>query len=473
MDKTKISFLSLMILFLLPASVAAYDSDSEPVNTNAKNAWLNHSVWQTQGYGYILEIVEENLRFYDITKKHCILNTIETGEYPSANMIVDGDSAELDWHTVHTVKLKRLSELPVLCRTSLQPKVDSNNKEFLASEIFDILWFTFAEHFAFNKELKWNWQTNYKTWRNKISDNMSESSLAEVIKELIDELGDAHAYVESKDDSFFAMHNIKWEKFKNRVFQEGFLQQTEFSSFRDFFQDLNKKRNKIISSYFDKNYLPQKLNRSLLWASLPHDISYLSIDDMSEYTADETVQADIKEVDRSLQHIMPILTNAKGLVIDLRWNSGGYDVVSQRILSYLIDKPLLIGSKSYRTESGFSKPEGIIVNPAAFDRYLGPIVVLTSGITMSAAESFLLGIAAREQVTIVGEPSNGGFSDSLPKQLPNGWSFTLSNERYLDHNGVNHEYRGYPVEKYFEYLNAADLKADKDSALIEAIKLLK
>lgn len=170
---------------------------------------------------------------------------------------------------------------------------------------------------------------------------------------------------------------------------------------------------------------------------------------------------------------MPMLTNAKGLVIDLRWNSGGYDIVSQRILSYFIDKPLLIGSKSYRTKNGFSKPVNIIVHPTTFDRYLGPIVVLTSGITMSAAETFLLGIAAREQVTIIGEPSNGGFSDSLPKQLPNGMSFTLSNERYVDHNGESYEYRGYPVEKNFEYLNATDLKAEKDSALIEAMKIIK
>lgn len=473
MDKTLHSIFFLIGLFLLPVYASAFYSDSEPLTSKTKNAAPNHSVWQTQGYGYILEVIGEDVRFYDITKHHCILNTIETGEYPSRNLIVEGDSAELDWYAVHPVKLKKLSGLPTLCKQSLQASTDTQNIKFSASKVFDTLWFTFAENFAFNEELNWNWHSNYKTWRNKISDNMSESALADVIKELIDELGDAHAYVESDDDSFFAMNNIKWEQFRSRIIEEGFSQQTKFSSMRDFFQALNKKRNKIISSYFDKKHLPLQLNRSLLWASLPHGISYLSIDDMSEYSAKETVQADIEEVDRAMKHIMPMLTNAKGLVIDLRWNSGGYDIVSQRILSYFIDKTLLIGSKSYRTENGFSKPVNIIVHPATFDRYLGPIVVLTSGITMSAGESFLLGIAAREQVTIIGEPSNGGFSDSLPKQLPNGWSFTLSNERYLDHKGENYEYVGYPVEKSFEYLNATDLKAEKDSALIEAMKILK
>ncbi|MCO7191201.1 MULTISPECIES: S41 family peptidase [unclassified Pseudoalteromonas] len=473
MSKTIPLIFLLIGLLLLSVSVSAFKSDIEPFTSKAKNAAPNHSVWQTQGYGYILEVIGEDIRFYDITKNHCILNNVETGEYPSRNLIVEGDSAELNWYTAHPVKLKRLSRLPTLCKKSLQSNAGTKNTKFSAPEVFDIFWFTFAEHFAFNDELNWNWHTNYKTWRNKISNSTSESALAEVIEELIDELGDAHAYVESDDDSFFTMNNIKWEQFRSRVIDERFSQQTEFSSLRDFYQALNEKRNNIISSYFDNQHLPQQLNRSLLWASFPHEIRYLSIDDMSEYTAEKTVQADIKEVDRAMQHIMPMLTNAKGLVIDLRWNSGGYDIVSQRILSYFIDKPLHIGSKSYRTESGFSNPENIIVYPATFDRYLGPIVVLTSGITMSAAESFLLGLAAREQVTIIGEPSNGGFSDSLPKQLPNGWSFTLSNERYFDHKGESYEYRGYPVDKNFEYLNDADLKAEKDSALIEAMKILK
>lgn len=466
------SFLLFLSLYLPNANAVAFQDANASLISNTKNAAPNHSVWKTQGYGYILEVIDEDIRFYDVTKHHCLLNTIETGEYPSRNLTVIGDTAELDWHTVHPVKLIKLNSLPKVCQQSRWPSTQTEHKAFSAPETFDILWVTFAENFAFNDELNWNWDANYAKWRNKITDGMSEAALADVFRELIDKLGDAHAYVESDDDSFFAMHNIKWERFTSRVLEEGFSQQNEFSSFREFYQALNKKRSRIIASYFDEKYPPQQLNRSLFWASLPHEIGYLSIEDMSEYTKENTVQADIDEVDRAMRHIMPILTNAKGLVIDLRWNSGGYDVVSQRILSYLIDKPLLIGSKSFRTENGFSKPTNIIVQPANFNRYLAPIVVLTSGITMSAAESFLLGVAAREHVTIIGEPSNGGFSDSLPKQLPNGWSFTLSNERYTDTKDESYEFRGYPVDKYFEYLNASDLKANKDSALIEAMNIL-
>lgn len=472
MSKTSQSFYLLISLFWSATNIAAANADSDGLISNTKAAAPNHSIWQTQGYGYILEVIDEDIRFFDVTKHHCLLNSIETGEYPSRNLTIDGNTAELDWNTVHPVKLKRLATLPVLCQQSLKLNSDTQNKPFSAPEVFDVLWFTFAEHFAFNNELHWNWQASYDEWRNKITANMSEPALADVITQLLEQLGDAHAYVESDDDSYFGMHNIKWERFKKNIIEKGFSKQKNISSLREFYQTLNEKRTDIIASYFDKKHLPQQLNRSLFWASLPREISYLSIEDMSEFTKEKTAQADVKEVQRAMQHIMPKLMNAKGLVIDLRWNSGGFDVVSHEILSYLIDKPLLIGSKSYKLEKGFSKPTDIIVKPAKFTRYQGSIVVLTSGITMSAAEVFILGLAARAQVTIIGEPSNGGFSDSLPKQLPNGWSFTLSNERYVDHKGENYEYKGYPVEKYFEYLNANDLVSNQDSALIEAMNIL-
>ncbi len=150
MDKVSRSILLLIGLFFISVNVSAFHADSVHLTSKNKNAAPNNSVWQTQGYGYILEVTGEEIRFYDVTKHHCLLNTIETGEYPSRNLTVDGDSAELDWYTVHPVKLKRLTHLPTLCQQSLQPNAYTHNKIFSAPEVFDILWFTFAENFAFN-----------------------------------------------------------------------------------------------------------------------------------------------------------------------------------------------------------------------------------------------------------------------------------------------------------------------------------
>jgi C-terminal processing protease CtpA/Prc len=309
-------------------------------------------------------------------------------------------------------------------------------------------------------------------WRKKISAQTSEDALAKIFKQLLAELGDAHAHLESNEGHLLAWHNIKLKSFRKYRVAAPFAKQNEFSSPYEFHMNLNKKRTEIVSSYFIEDVKSQRLNRSFLLGQLPKGISYLSIDDMSEFTEEETVSADLITVDKVMKHIAPILQKSKGLIIDLRWNSGGFDVVSNRILSHFINSPLYIGSKSTRIKNGFSQPRKIVIKPANADQYLGPIVVLTSGLTMSAGEIFLIGLAARDKVTIIGEASNGGFSDSLPKQLPNGWTFSLSNERYLDFENKSHEYSGYPVEQQHEYLNVKALKEGKDYALESAIELL-
>ena len=75
-------------------------------------------------------------------------------------------------------------------------------------------------------------------------------------------------------------------------------------------------------------------------------------------------------------------------------------------------------------------------------------------------------------VTIVGENSNGSFSDILTKKLPNGWSVNLSNERYYSADMVNYEGVGVPVD--VEAKNTlADFETYNDSVLTKALQLLK
>jgi carboxyl-terminal processing protease len=93
--------------------------------------------------------------------------------------------------------------------------------------------------------------------------------------------------------------------------------------------------------------------------------------------------------------------------------------------------------------------------------FVGPIVVLTSEATASAAESFGLGLFARGNVKFIGAPSNGSYSDMLQKQLPNGWTFSLSNEVYVDLSGNNYESVGFPVTQRFDYFDAQALQQGK------------
>ena len=129
-----------------------------------------------------------------------------------------------------------------------------------------------------------------------------------------------------------------------------------------------------------------------------------------------------------------------------------------------------LGGKQFKTPTGYSELQRIVVTPSKFDNYTGSIVVLTSQKTPSAAEVFLLGLQARGNVTLIGERSYGAFSDALTKALPNGWGITLSNERYLNFQGENYENIGLPVDQKFEFLNIKNIENGFDTQLNEAIK---
>ena len=57
-----------------------------------------------------------------------------------------------------------------------------------------------------------------------------------------------------------------------------------------------------------------------------------------------------------------------------------------------------------------------------------------------------------DNVNRIGSHTEGVFSDVLDKALPNGWEFGLSNEVYLDANGVNYESIGIPPNIKLDYV---------------------
>lgn len=90
------------------------------------------------------------------------------------------------------------------------------------------------------------------------------------------------------------------------------------------------------------------------------------------------------------------------------------------------------------------------VEPHDGPRFDGPVVVMVSGSTVSAAEIFTLAMRELPNVTVVGQPTSGELSDILSRTLHNGWSLGLSNEQYLAADGTLFEAVGIPAETAIE-----------------------
>ena len=101
--------------------------------------------------------------------------------------------------------------------------------------------------------------------------------------------------------------------------------------------------------------------------------------------------------------------------------------------------------------------------------------MLTSNVTVSAAEIFTMAMRALSNVTHAGQATRGALSDELTKRLPNGWRVTLSNEIYLDAAGKAWEGAGVPpklaIPVFKETEDAAQTHLQAVRVVVDHIRL--
>jgi C-terminal processing protease CtpA/Prc len=111
------------------------------------------------------------------------------------------------------------------------------------------------------------------------------------------------------------------------------------------------------------------------------------------------------------------------------------------------------------------------LEPQGDRRFTGPIVLLTSDSVFSGGEAFALAIRELPHVTIVGDRTNGIFSYTLDKKLPNGWKYCLSHQVYYSADMVCYEGEGVPVD--IELRNKRrDIERGVDPLIVHALKVL-
>ena len=162
---------------------------------------------------------------------------------------------------------------------------------------------------------------------------------------------------------------------------------------------------------------------------LPNNIALVTVNTMSDAPGEEKFFADN----------FAAMSKADGIILDLRENGGGNSSVGYNILSYFVDKPFK-GSSWYTREyhptyRPWGQPDKTFGEEAAeismdvikqmrngAEPFLGPLIVLSSPRTFSAAEDFLVAYKPIKRGLIVGEPSGGSTGQPLQISLPGGGS---------------------------------------------------
>jgi hypothetical protein len=141
----------------------------------------------------------------------------------------------------------------------------------------------------------------------------------------------------------------------------------------------------------------------------------------------------------SLDHVYAAIAEAdasKGIIIDVRPNGGGDELLARQVAGCFIDTPRVYSKNTIREGGQWRGPFDRVVEPNAKQPpFRGKVVVLQGQQCMSSNESFLL-MMKSAGATLVGERSYGSSGRPMPFELANGVTVLLPSWRDMRPDGT-------------------------------------
>ena len=317
---------------------------------------------------------------------------------------------------------------------------------------FEALWKTFHERYAFFKLRGVDWQKQHKTYRPKVTKDTTDEQLFTILCDMLKPLKDGHVNLKAK--GLGAKKNLF-----NSVDTPRFFKEFNTGKLEKQFGAM------VLKTLKDKGFGEQKEATKLLVYSRSKDYGYLLITEFEGVSK--------RNLEKGLDKALSEMKGIKGLIVDIRLNPGGTDQCVYQITSRFADKKRVGHHRKTKNgpgEDDFGELKIRHLTPAQ-DTFTGPTVLLTHDASFSAADVFAMLMADLPHVTIIGEPTNGIFSNMLEKKLPNGWKYTLSHQVYYSADKTCYEGKGIPVD--IRLLNKrTDLEKGIDPLIIKSLEVL-
>jgi len=422
----------VLFLFLLSCS---FSQEEEIKNT----------IWEQEGYDRILKIEDTTYTYYNYDKYGCSI--LVQGDFEGRFKVVDYDKNLLVLNPGGIVeyRFKKINKVPTECFSI------KNDRDYSFDINFKSFWETFSRNYGFFEQRGIDWEEIYRVYLPKIKSLNSSQDFGKLLKEIVDKFNDGHIRLDIPE----LIQQPPKTKREKRTYSKD--------------QILDSISNKYLVTPFNYN------NGVIRWGIIKNrNIGYIGIRDMngfSNYITDSienTITFDnvYKEKEKSYQpleqfkneilgvefimdKVLKDLNETSSIIIDLRFNGGGYETVSLKLLSYFIKDEKHIFSVKTKTSNGFTPVQKYYIKPSKKSEK--KIYLLTSPFSSSSTEIFVLGSLSFNNFERLGSKTNGIFSELLWKQLPNGWEYSLSNEVYMDTKDKTYEGDGIDVDVNFEY----------------------
>ncbi len=416
-------------------------------------------VWKTEGYGFLFHVEGNRVSIFETSDVSCLPSVLapgsviyqSDGEYVASFPVAVPGFIDADMQvtapddngiryfsrsdTGSKMKAERLNELPALCGQPVDRSAEATTIAFLG---------IFEQHYPFFEEKKISWDK--EAILKGASAVQSSAELHDLFVNELLKLRDPHTVLVAPDVEryFFGAEHVERVPAHN-----GFEQ---------------------ISSVIEDHYLTGGVSsycdNQFQFTDIKSGILYLRLASFTPCEGYET----------ALDGLFKKLQASDKLIIDLRSNIGGSDQMALQLLSRLTKDDYVAYSKQaavdFAATGEWTAPESIVVKAFGENSYGGDVVVLTDAGTMSAAETFLMGLKGRTPKAVrVGEATVGAFSDILPRILPNGFLLGLPNERYVDGSGKSFDMTGLKPDIAVA-LDLEKLLAGQDNQLDAVLEIL-
>ncbi len=470
------------------------------------------TLWRSDGYGRIYALRADTLEVYQTTSISCTRGDTftsvggpdpdgtrvfgEDGEADGALRIgADGRATYHELGSVSDVDLNPVPSLPAACgeETSEDPVTT-----------FDVFWTTVEENYNSLHRRNVDWAAMRDRYRPMVDSDTSDTQLFGIFRAMLEPLGDMHTGITTAGDEDSEDEDPDDEDSEDEDSDEDSEDEDSDEESDEDSDDEDSDDEELAGAEFEGKRVgtveidAQQTDAAvdgfllaqgatgrltfgggkLVYADLPGGRGYLRIDAFEELAgADDQYPMNEAEVRRLLDAVFtpPRLAGLRMLIIDLRNNPGGDDALGLQIAARLTDRPYTAYTKAARNDprnpDRHARTQAVPVRPADAPRYTGPIRMLTGPLTISAGETFTLAMMGRTPTPErFGENTQGVYSDTMERALPNGWTLTLGNEEFVGPDGRSYEGPGIPPTTPIPVFPAAELAARQDSVMAAALR---
>lgn len=396
-------------------------------------------IWRNERTGHMLRFSAKGYEIFHILDDHCTGDTGVVPPYALYRLDETGQRLELPYFDYrddplllqNAPEFKRWDKAPPSCFTAEAAPVGP-------LPLFDIFWRSFDRHYAFFRERGVDWHAQRRLYRPQAAKAADDDALFDIFVEMLRPLQDGHVNLSHGKRHF----NAGRPRLRTRL-AAAWQKSDKSLSEQKFVAGWSRTVQQSAQMLLDPGTYRIDADGALQWGKINQSTGYIRVNRFHSFASNAGSRAaELAALKKALNRMDADLQDMERLIVDVAHNGGGHDAAAMLITQFFMDAP--------REVLRYAVP-GTPVQPVrlapARQPERRPIALLTSEITASAAEAFVLMMRALPHVTHVGEPTRGGLSSLLPKPLPRGFRITLAYQRVLDAKGRLFEARGIPPER--------------------------